>query len=93
MCQKQLLIWPSLLGARRAPERLSMAKSLRSLRHKLMKAFLQCLEWLQLARIILSGGFGSIPTSLMFLVVSRAPEGDFFEFGSLQPPTRDAFAF
>jgi hypothetical protein len=83
MCQKPLEIWLSLLEARQAPERLSVAKLLRSLGRELMRVFLQCLEWLQPVQIDLSDGFGSISAGLTSSAGSRALEGDFFEFGSL----------
>jgi hypothetical protein len=58
-----------------------------------MRVLLQCLEWLQLALVDLSDGFGSILPSLTSSAGSRALEGDFFEFGSLQPLTREALGF
>jgi hypothetical protein len=58
-----------------------------------MRALLQCLEWLQLALVDLSDGFGSILPGLTSSAGSRALEDDFFEFSSLQPSTREALAF
>jgi hypothetical protein len=59
MYQKLLRDWLPLLGMQRAPERLLVTKSLWSSGHELMRALLQCFEWLQLTQIDLSDGFGS----------------------------------
>jgi hypothetical protein len=48
---------------------------------------------LQLALVDLSDGFRSILPGLTSSAGSRALESDFFEFGSLQPPTREALSF
>ena len=78
-----IALWvSSRLLLKQALEQLLMMKPLWSLGRELMRVFLQCLEWLQPARIDLLDGFGSITAGPTSSVGSRAPEGDFFKFGS-----------